>query len=657
MKFVGREAQLDRLSLVFAKGQPSKTAIVGLGGVGKTQVILEFVYRTRERYPDCSICWLPATNVESLQQAYLEAGQQLDISGINEEQANVKKLVQDRLSQDSTGRWLLIFDNADDIGMWIKKDRYGNGFPALKQYLPRSSQGRIIFTTRSRKVAVKLAQENLIEILEMGEEIARLLLSKSLITQNLRSSDQDTLELLQQLTFLPLAIVQAAAYVDENGLTFSDYSSLLKSQEQDVIDLLSEDFEDEGQYRGKKNPIATTWLISFEHIRQLDPLAAENMSFMCCIHPRDIPESLLPPAQSHMKAIDAIGTLTAYSFVSRRSADSSLDLHRLVHLATRNWLRKEDSLAKCTLKVVVRLGNLLPSEDLDHPSLWRTYLPHLQYVFESIFIEDEIEVKLEFFVVFGLCLLCDGRYNEAEKCFLPLIETTTRLLGEEHPNTLASSSFLALIYTHQERWEEAEELELQVLETRKRVYGNEHPDTLRSMHKLALAYNDQGRWKEAEEFGIQIMETRERELGIENPDTLRSISHLTATYMSHGEWKEAEELEDRVMKTRERVLGKEHPDTMRSIRNLATIYSGQGREEKAEELERQLLETSTRVLGEEHPDTLTRMKDLAYTWKSLGRVTEASQLIEKCFELQNQKFGADHYDTRHSRETLLHWKA
>ena len=216
---------------------------------------------------------------------------------------------------------------------------------------------------------------------------------------------------------------------------------------------------------------------------------------MCCIHPSDIPESLLPPAQSRKKAIDAIGTLTAYSFVSRRSADSSLDLHRLVHLATRNWLRKEDSLAKWTLKVVVPLDNLLPSEDLDHPSLWRTYLPHLQCVFESIFIEDEIEVKLDFSVVFGLCLLYDGRYSEAEQCFLLLVETNTRLLGEEHPNMPDSLSFLALIYNHQERWEEAEELEVQVLETRKRVFGKEHPDTLRSMSDPTATHMSHGEWK------------------------------------------------------------------------------------------------------------------------------------------------------------------
>ncbi len=197
----------------------------------------------------------------------------------------------------------------------------------------------------------------------MDEKIAELLLRKSLINQDLLTSHQDTLELLQQLTFLPLAIIQAAAYINENAVTFLDYLSLLKDQEQNVIELLSQDFEDEGQYRDKKNPIATTWLISFEQIRRLDPLAAEYLSFMCCINPRDIPQSLLPPAQSCKKETNAIGTLSAYSFVSRRSADKSLDLHQLVHLATRNWLQRENSLAQWTLRVVARLGKVLPAGD------------------------------------------------------------------------------------------------------------------------------------------------------------------------------------------------------------------------------------------------------------------------------------------------------
>jgi hypothetical protein len=257
---VGRQLQLDKLeTTLFAKDPPPKLAITGLGGVGKTQVVLELAYRIRDKYPECSIFWIPATTTESLQQAYLDVGQKLGIPGLQEEQADVKKLVQDYLSQESAGQWLLIFDNADDMDMWINKGGNKNDSHGLKDYLPRSRQGRIVLTTRSRKIAVKLAQSNVIEVLEMDEEVATQLLSKSLINQELSSNHQeDTLKLLQQLTFLPLAIVQAVAYINENGITLSDYLSLLEEQELDVVDLLSEDFEDDGRYQDVKNPVATT---------------------------------------------------------------------------------------------------------------------------------------------------------------------------------------------------------------------------------------------------------------------------------------------------------------------------------------------------------------------------------------------------------------
>ncbi|KAJ9655817.1 hypothetical protein H2201_008719 [Coniosporium apollinis] len=157
---------------LFSEGQTSKVAITGLRGVGKTQIALELTYRTREKYPQCSIIWIPATNVESLQQAYLEAGRQLGISGLEEEQADVKKLVQRHLSQQSAGRWLLLFDNTDDINMWINNAGNENKPPSLIDYLPRSSQGCLIFTTRNRKIAVKLAQQNVMEVPEMDKDIA-----------------------------------------------------------------------------------------------------------------------------------------------------------------------------------------------------------------------------------------------------------------------------------------------------------------------------------------------------------------------------------------------------------------------------------------------------------------------------------------------------
>src|SRR3954469_21910830 len=127
-------------------------------------------------------------------------------------------------------------------------------------------------------------------------------------------------------------------------------------------------------------------------------------------------------------------------------------------------------------------------------------------------------------------------------------------------------------YRNQGRWKEAEELEVKVMETSLRVLGEEHPSTLTSMANLASTFWNQGRWKETEELEVQVKDTRKRELGEEHPDTLTSMANLASTFSYQGRWKETEELEVQVKDTRKRVLGEEHPDTLISMANLASTY-------------------------------------------------------------------------------------
>src|SRR5262249_40949703 len=144
--FVGRDVELDQLDeKLFLESRCSRAALIGLGGVGKTQIALELAYRARDKYPECSIFWLPSMNSESLRRAYQETGRQLCIEGLRKENADVKRLVQHHLSQDSAGQWLMIFDNADDMGMWMgNTDSDGKGDSlGLVDYLPSSSQGSI----------------------------------------------------------------------------------------------------------------------------------------------------------------------------------------------------------------------------------------------------------------------------------------------------------------------------------------------------------------------------------------------------------------------------------------------------------------------------------------------------------------------------------
>ncbi|KAF2253361.1 HET-domain-containing protein [Trematosphaeria pertusa] len=617
-RFTGREPELTRLEeMLFGTHHAAKLAITGLGGVGKTQLVTELLYRVADKQKHCSFIWISAVNVESLHQSYLDVSRQLGIPGGEDDKADVKRLVQAHLSKESTGQWLLVFDNADDLDMWIPKtagQQPGHGPRPLVDYLPKSKQGTVVFTTRDRKIAVKLAQPNVVDVPAMGEDAAAELLGKCLINPGLVHHGQETSALLSQLTFLPLAIVQAAAYINENAISLADYLSLLAEQEEEVIDLLSEDFEDDWRYRDINNPVATTWLISFDQIRQRDRLAADYLSLMACIEPKDIPQSLLPPGVSRKKEVDAIGILTAYSFVHIGPADECLDLHRLVHLATRNWLRKEELLAQSTERAILRLSEVFPDDEPQNRTTWRKYLAHASYALDSGVTGDDDEARTSLLWKLGLCLYEDGRWNEAEKAFS------------------------------------------RVTETRKRLLGPEHPDTLASMSNQALTYKENGQWNKAEELNVQVMETRKRVLGLEHPDTLTSMGNLALTYWNKGWWDRAEELQVQVMETQKQVLGPEHLNTLASMGNLASTYWNKGWWDRAEELEVQVMETHKRVLGPEHPDTLTSMNNLSYTWKAMGKQPEALTLMDECVQLGTRVLGDDHPDLHSSSAALKAWR-
>jgi tetratricopeptide (TPR) repeat protein len=334
---------------------------------------------------------------------------------------------------------------------------------------------------------------------------------------------------------------------------------------------------------------------------------------MACINPRHIPQSLLPQTTSSKKRTDAIGLLKAFSFVNEEGKSCSLNIHRLVHLATRNWMRKNQLFSQQILKTADRQSEAFPNNYHSNRKLWREYLPHVLSFTEEAEFQKEEEKYVDMVQKTGDCLYSDGRYKEAEDQFL------------------------------------------QVLKIRKQVLGPEHPQTLTRMAALALTYWSQGRWKRAEKLAVEVLSIRKRVLGPDHPDTLDSMASLAATYWSQGRWKDAEILMLQVMERSKQVLGPEHPDTLLSMANLASIYWNQGQQKKAEELQVQVTEMQEKLLGPEHPNTLTSMYNLASFWKSQGTTQAASALLEQCLALQKKVLGPSHPDTLSSSRTLRKW--
>ncbi len=220
-----------------------------------------------------------------------------------------------------------------------------------------------------------------------------------------------------------------------------------------------------------------------------------------------------------------------------------------------------------------------------------------------------------------------GLYTVAEGLLKQAVVTERRVLGEDHPDTLATMHALANAYWYLDRFREAEQLYTGTLDRRTRLLGAEHPDTLRTAYDLASLYAVQNRWAEAERLQTATLEMQRRVLGEDHPDTLSSTNNLASLYWRQRRYAEAEPLYQRVVNIRRRSPGADHPDTLTSIHNLATSSDALGRTDEAETLYLEALNGKSRVLGATHPATILTAARLSAMYQKTGRYPEAERLL------------------------------
>jgi tetratricopeptide (TPR) repeat protein len=621
-------------------------AVFGLGGVGKTQLALEFAYRTKDRTPGVSIFWVPATDSLAFEQAYIEIGRACNVPGIDAKGIDVKQLVKDALSHKNMGPWLMIIDNADDTSVVFRQPVEGGLFsPALADYLPSSPDGSVLFTTRNRKIAVKQASSNIICLEMMGPDEAQDLLKRSVVDQDVVSDDAANKELLNLLGFLPLAIIQAAAYINQNDTTIDEYTSLYDDNETEVMKVLSEDFEPEGRYQASKNSIATTWLISLSQINRTNPTAIEILSFMACLTNQNIPQTLLPPIPSKKLGLEAIGALKSYSFIKKRKDSNDFDIHRLVHLATRNWLRSEGKLHVWVDKAIARLGELLPAGGHKDRSTWTAYLPHANHLLDA---SEHTKVGLNMVVLaekLGQCLYSNGEYYEAQRAFERAISLRDEFSGLENRDALWSMFGLAEALNHQGKHKLAECHHREILELRKKVLGPKDPEVGRSMNYLAQALYDGGDYFEAEKWHREARALQIEVLHLEHPNTLTTTGYLAQTLGKQGKYQEAEEMHRALLETRLRVQGEEYPGTLATMSCHGVAQGDLGNHADAERIHRRVLSLRLKILGRRHPHTLITQRWLADALLRQGKYDDAYTLNQDTLKVQMETLGPKHPNT------------
>ena len=616
--------------------------------------MLEYAYQHHEEFPDASIYWIHASNALRFEQGYLRIARNANLPGLNDPDKDTKKLTKNWLESKESGTWLMIVDNADDAEVFFgaPKDDDSAASTRLAEFLPQSSNGSIVFTTRNNKAGVRLAGTSGIIFLPEMDVMDGHNLVKARLGSDF-SDESPVTELLQLLGYLPLAISQATAYIAENLISITEYIEMYNESEASKIDLLSQDFEDLARESGSRNPVATTWLISIDQIQKLDSLAVDVLSYMACLDRQGIPKALLPPSKGPVKLANALGLLKAYSLITGGQTNKGFDMHPLVYLATRNWLRLTGKFEYWVEICSSLVAEVFPTGEHNTLITCDLYLSHAQVLlgYEWLLMAGNIDRALLAYKV-SRYQKSRGKYNSAETLATQALEAREKALGPEHLDTLTSIDNLALVLVEQAKYETAQELHYRALVGRERALGREHLDTLTSVDNLAWVLERQDKLEAAEAMTRQALEGREKALGKEHPDTLTSMDNLAWVLSKQNKDERAEEIAQQTLEGRSKVLGKEHPLTLTSMNSLARILSSQSKHEAAEEVHRRAIEGREKVLGKEHPGTLTSVDNLAYTLSGQGKHEAAEEMYRQVLEGRQKVLGKEHPDTLASAHNL-----
>jgi tetratricopeptide (TPR) repeat protein/nucleoside phosphorylase len=692
--FTGREDLLVYLDRQLAPPGPGDTtarraaltqsqAVKGLGGIGKTQIAVEYAYRSRERDRYTHIFWVNAAE-ETLLSSFLSLAEILPAFSEKQETDQLRMVAAiKRWLEQCQESWLLILDNADTIEL-------------IGAYLPGFGRGSILLTTRADAVGPLGGAAVEVQTMGMVEGIS-LLLSRA---QRLSQAHDDDINqagnIVVALDHFPLALDQAGAYIDEAGCSLADYLQIYQEHRQALLARRGQ------QFTAYPDSVATTWLLSFEKVEQANPAAAELLRLCAFLSPDQIPEELIREGAEQWSPLlrkaatdlfafnQMIIALLTYSLVKRLSDHKTLSIHRLVQAVQRDQMEPEiqNQWAK---RVVQAVHTVFPenAEDLvswprclrflDQAQACSSLIEHYQLgSVDAANLLNRTGIYFNAHALYAIAeplyrralsireqqvgeahadtaqslnnlaelLQAQGMYAEAGTLYrraLTIYEQELEAL--DHPGAAACLNNLAELSRTQGAYTEAEAFYRRALAIYERHLGAEHPRFALSLNNLAGLCKAQGRYEAAEVLYQQALSIREKQLGDQHPDTAGSLNNLALLFYEQGKYLEAGPLYHQAFAIYEHTLGANHPDTVSCLNNLALLFSKQGKYDEAEPLYRRALSTYERVYGVNHPDTAVGLNNLAALYTSQGRYTDAEPLYQQALTIAEEALGVDHPDT------------
>ncbi|KAK5800909.1 hypothetical protein VI817_003121 [Penicillium citrinum] len=672
--FLQRDSICQQVAYICSK-PAARLALVGPGGIGfsgmlipslctrrKSQIAIEHAYQTREKSPDTWVFWIHAGNSTRFELDYRVLADNLKIPARIDPNANIFKLVHDWLQDPKHGNWVLIVDNLDDDD--FLRQVPSAGVP-LSTFLPRCSHGWIIFTTRSHHIAERYVTAQNIVTVDADESHSVALLTRKLgIEQDFE--EQDIIELVRALASVPLAIVQAAAYINKRAprFTVAQYLEQFQKSDKNRVRMLEHEAGNIQRDWEAKSSILLTWQMSFDHIRKMKKSAADLLALMSFFDTEGISEILLRGSADEsddegssesdhgLDFEDDVQILREYSFISVNQDTKLLRMHGLVQTAVQNWVNACEDEELWRSQFIRNLLHVFPK---GHPfSNWekcRSLYPHVQRTLSHRPKSEESLRDWAFLLYRGAIYAQTSRKaQDSQELITKAKNELEKLLGPEHPNTLSSAIVQATGYSLEGRLRDAEETLSGLLKTCEKVLESDHHVTLQAKHSLAAIYYSESRFRDAENLWEQILKARRASsLGEKNPNTLAVKENLGSSYTKSQNIKEdpskfqkglAYLLE--VLEATKKRFPEDHPNTLGAKGAISAAFIEQGKLKEAEEIELPLLKSFEKTLGEDHQRTVFSVVKLGTIYSNMGRQEEALPYGIKAVETYQRTLGERH---------------
>jgi len=492
-------------------------------------------------------------------------------------------------------------------------------------------------------------------------------------------------ELLGLLDGLPLALAQAAAYMNETGTSFGTYTRLYKEQWKELMEPQDGEHMPLRPLRSYSNgSMATTWMISYTAIRTKNEATANLLLLWAHLDNKSLWYGLLAAsgrsaiaaertsawlrgiAYNEIEFIKAIGMLRSYSLVEEMEDQTGYAVHPVVH----QWalhIQSDGQRAELSWVAIIAVGLAVP--DVDERKYWETQirlLPHAQRCGKSItevtndkFEDHELNGQKEennalLWAVHNLGTLyrdC-GKLDEAEKMYMRALEGREKALGADHTSTLNTVNHLGVLYKNRGKLDEAEKMHMRALEGFEKALGADHTSTLNTVNHLGVLYQNRGKLDEAEEMCMRALEGFEKALGVDHTSTLDTVNNLGIIYGDRGKLDEAEKMYMRALEGKEKALGAEHTSTLNTVDNLGLLCAIRGKLDEAEKMHVRALEGKEKALGAEHTSTLNTLNNLGVLYADQGKLDEAEKMHVRALEGKEKALGAKHTSTLNTVNNL-----